>query len=132
MTWTLAGNAVGDLEYAYDADGRVIQKTGSFARTGLPQAVTGNTFNAANEMTSFNGTPQTYDANGNLVNDGTNTYSWNARNHLCAKDRHICGNECDQELTIFTYSISGIGGANNPSGWLAGLLFSHHHPDPGP
>ena len=50
----------------------------------------------------------------------------------CAKDRQICGKECDQELTICTYSISGIGGANNPSGWLAGFLFSHHHVDPGP
>ena len=82
MTWTLAGNAVGDLEYAYDADGRVTQKTGSFAQTKLPVTVTGNTFNAANEMTAFNGTPMTYDANGNLTNDGTNTYSWDARNHL--------------------------------------------------
>ena len=35
-------------------------------------------------MTAFNGTPQTYDANGNLANDGTNTYSWDARNHLTA------------------------------------------------
>ena len=35
-------------------------------------------------MTSFNGTPQTYDANGNLANDGTNTYSWDTRNHLTA------------------------------------------------
>lgn len=84
MTWTLGSAAVGDLEYQYDADSRVIQKTGSFAQTNLPQAVTGNTFNAANEMTSFNGTPQTYDADGNLVNDGTNTYSWDARNHLTA------------------------------------------------
>ena len=33
--------------------------------------MTGNTFNAANEMTAFNGTPQTYDPNGNLANDGT-------------------------------------------------------------
>jgi uncharacterized protein RhaS with RHS repeats len=46
--------------------------------------VSGNTFNAANEMTAFNGTPQTYDANGNLTNDGTNTYTWDARNHLTA------------------------------------------------
>jgi RHS repeat-associated protein len=52
------------------------------AATNLPQAVAGNTFNAANEMTSFNGTPMTYDANGNLTNDGTNTYAWDARNHL--------------------------------------------------
>ncbi len=82
MTWTLAGNQIGDLEYSYDADGRVIEKTGSMAETNLPQAVTGNTFNADNEMTSFNGTVMTYDANGNLTNDGSNTYSWDARNHL--------------------------------------------------
>ena len=36
-------------------------------------------------MTAFNGTPQTYDANGNLTNDGTNTYSWDARNHLVGR-----------------------------------------------
>ena len=41
MSWTLAGNPVGDLEYSYDADGRVIEKTGSFAQTGLPQPVSG-------------------------------------------------------------------------------------------
>ena len=73
---------LGDLEYGYDADGRVTQKTDTFAQSELPSAVAGNTFNAANEMTSFNGTSQTYDANGNLANDGTNTYNWDARNHL--------------------------------------------------
>jgi RHS repeat-associated protein len=84
MTWTLGSTAVGDLEYQYDADGRVTQKTGSFAQTQLPQPVSGNTFNAANEMTTFNGIPQTYDPNGNLANDGTNTYTWDARNYLTA------------------------------------------------
>ncbi|HEY9157294.1 RHS repeat-associated core domain-containing protein [Candidatus Binatus sp.] len=84
MAWTLAGNPVGDLEYNYDADGRVIGKTGSFAQTNLPQPVTGNTFNADNEMTAFNGTPLNYDANGNLTDDGTNTYTWDARNQLTA------------------------------------------------
>jgi YD repeat-containing protein len=84
MTWTLASNTVGNLQYQYDADSRVIQKTGSFAQTQLPPPVSGNTFNAANEMTAFNGTPQTYDPNGNLTNDGTNTYAWDARNHLTA------------------------------------------------
>ena len=84
MTWTLAGNQIGDLEYDYDADGHVIEKTGSFAQTNLPQPVTGNTFNADNEMTAFNGTALTYDANGNLLNDGTNIYAWDTRNHLSA------------------------------------------------
>jgi len=92
MTWTLAGNQIGDLEYDYDADGHVIEKTGSFAQTNLPQPVAGNTFNADNEMTAFNGTPMTGacpersrgNANGNLLNDGTNTYAWDTRNHLSA------------------------------------------------
>ena len=84
MTWTLAGKQIGDLEYSYDADGHVVEKTGIMAATNLPQAVTGNTFNADNEMTSFNGTAMTYDANGNLTSDGTNTYTWDARNHLTA------------------------------------------------
>jgi RHS repeat-associated protein len=82
MTWTLGGNQVGDLSYSYDADGRVIAKSGSFAQTNLPQAVTSNTFNADNEMTAFNGTTLSYDLNGNLTSDGTNTYTWDARNHL--------------------------------------------------
>jgi YD repeat-containing protein len=83
MTWTLAGSAYADLEYQYDADGRVTQKTGGlYSQTNLPTAVSNNTFNAADEMTAFNGTPQTYDPNGNLTNDGANTYSWDARNQL--------------------------------------------------
>jgi len=84
MTWTLGGNPVGDLEYSYDADGRVIGKSGSFAQTNLPAAVSGNTFNADNEMTAFGGQALTYDANGNLTNDGTNNYTWDARSHLNA------------------------------------------------
>jgi RHS repeat-associated protein len=44
----------------------------------------GNTFNADNEMTVFNGTPLAYDANGNLTSDGANSYAWDARDHLSA------------------------------------------------
>ncbi len=35
MSWMLRVNQVGDLEYSYDADGRVIEKTGSLAATGI-------------------------------------------------------------------------------------------------
>lgn len=76
MNWTLANNPVGDLEYNYYADGHVIEKTGSFAQTNLPQPLSGNTFNADNEMTAFNGTALTYDTNGNLTNDSTKTYTY--------------------------------------------------------
>ena len=49
----------------------------------LPANVTGTTsYNADNEQSTFNGTSLSYDANGNLTGDGTNTYTWDARNHL--------------------------------------------------
>ena len=60
---------LGNLNYSYDTDGRVTGKTGGLATTSMPSAVTGNTFNADNAMTGFNGTTLTYDANGNLTSD---------------------------------------------------------------
>jgi hypothetical protein len=84
LTYASSGNPLGNLTYAYDAAGRVVDKGGTLAATGLPAAMSGNTFNAANEMIGFSGTPLSYDANGNLTGDGTNTYTWDARNHLSA------------------------------------------------
>ncbi|WP_369148850.1 RHS repeat-associated core domain-containing protein [Burkholderia pseudomallei] len=77
------GNAVGNLAYGYDADGRIISKSGTFATDVLPIATTQPaTFDLNDRKTSFNGQALTYDANGNLTSDGTNTYTWNARNQL--------------------------------------------------
>jgi RHS repeat-associated protein len=50
------------------------------------------TYNADNAQSKFNGTSHSYDANGNLLSNGANTYTWDARNYL-----------------------SGISGANNAS-----------------
>jgi hypothetical protein len=91
VTWTLNGNQIGDLEYAFDADGRVVSKTGSMAQTNLPAGVSGNTFNADNGMTAFNGTAMSFDTNGNVSSDGTNTYTWDARNHLTAISGAVAG-----------------------------------------
>jgi len=49
-----------------DADGRVVQKSGTIAAAALPQPASDNTFDAANEMAAFNGTAVSYDANGDL------------------------------------------------------------------
>ncbi len=57
-------------------------KTGSFARSNSPTPVSGNVFNADNEMTAFGSDNLVYDANGNLINDGSNAYIWVERNHL--------------------------------------------------
>jgi RHS repeat-associated protein len=84
LTYALGGTQLGNLTYAYDANGRVITKGGSLAAVNLPATVSGNSFNTANEMTAFNGSALTYDANGNLTGEGTNTYTWDARNHLSA------------------------------------------------
>ena len=80
----MSGNQLGNLNYSYDSDGRVIGKAGSLSSTGMPSAVIGNAFNADNAMTGFNGTTLSYDANGNLTSDGRNAYTWDARNHLTA------------------------------------------------
>jgi len=41
-------------------------------------------YNAANHQLTFGSTTLTYDLNGNLTSDGTNTYTWDARNRLVA------------------------------------------------
>jgi len=48
----------------------------------LPNAVALATYDAANEQTAFAGMTLTYDNNGNLTNDGVNTYQWDSRNRL--------------------------------------------------
>lgn len=75
---------LGTLTYIYDSDGRRTQIGGTLAAVNRPSAVSGNLFNADNGMTAFNGATLSYDANGNLRSDGTNTYTWDARNHLTA------------------------------------------------
>jgi RHS repeat-associated protein len=80
---TPANSTVGNLGYSYDATGHRIAATGSFASNLLPTATTANgTFDLGNRQLSFNSQSLTYDADGNLTNDGVNTYVWNARNQL--------------------------------------------------
>lgn len=73
MTYSGGGAQLGNLTYTYDADGRHRASGGSLASVTLPAAVNGNSFNADNAMTGFNGATLSYDANGSLTNDGANT-----------------------------------------------------------
>jgi len=73
---------IGDLSYAYDAAGRRIKTGGSLAVVNLPAGINGATVDAANRLATWNGGTLSYDANGNLTGDGSNTYVWNARNQL--------------------------------------------------
>ncbi len=78
----LASNTLGNLTYAYDLAGRRTGVGGSYARTGTPQAASPATYNVNNQLLQWKGASLTYDNNGNLTGDGTNTYTWNARNQL--------------------------------------------------
>jgi len=82
ITYTLASGATGTLTYAYDSAGRRTGVGGTFARTGVPQAASSATYNVNNQLTNWKGATLTYDLNGNLTSDGTNAYTWNARNQL--------------------------------------------------
>ncbi|RDD80981.1 Rhs family protein [Dyella tabacisoli] len=77
------GTNLGNLAYSYDGAGRRIGKTGSFATDVLPTPTTQPaSFDLNSRRVSFNGQALSYDANGNLIGDGTNTYTWNARSQL--------------------------------------------------
>jgi RHS repeat-associated protein len=86
ITYSKGSATIGNLEYSYDGAGRRATLSGSLAKTDLPQPVSGNVYNADNQLTQSNGMLFTYDANGNLTSDGLHTYSWNARNQLVSID----------------------------------------------
>ena len=73
---------IGDVTYGYDAAGRRKSVGGTLAAEKLPDAVSSATYNANNQIQSWNGSAYTYDLNGMLVSDGTNSYAWDARKML--------------------------------------------------
>jgi len=86
ITYKKGVTVLGDLTYTYDKAGNRTKTGGSFARTGIPSAITSATYNAANQQTALGGKTMTFDNNGNLTGitdaSGTTIYSWNARNQL--------------------------------------------------
>jgi RHS repeat-associated protein len=84
ITYGNGATTLGDLAYDYDEANQVIGQSGTWARTGLPAAVSTTTYNAVNRLTKWGASTLTYDANGNLTSDGTRTYVWNARGQLAS------------------------------------------------
>ena len=82
LTFTQGATTLGTLTYSYDADGNRMAVGGTWARTGLPQAVTSATYNDANQQLTWDSQTLIYDLNGNLTGDGVNTYTWDARDRL--------------------------------------------------
>jgi RHS repeat-associated protein len=86
ITYTKNALVLGDLEYTYDSAGRRATTAGNLARTGVPQVLGSNVYNAANQLIQSASSTLSYDSDGNLTSDGLHTYSWNARNQLATVD----------------------------------------------
>ena len=84
INYTLGQNNLGNLTYAYDLAGRRTSMGGSLAAVNLPNAISTTAYNVDNQLTQWGTATPTYDANGNTLSDGTNTYVWNARNQLAS------------------------------------------------
>jgi RHS repeat-associated protein len=84
IAYKKSSTTLGELAYSYDLDGRKEAVWGSYARTNLPEAFSSAKYNADDEQTERGSKKFSYDANGNLTSDGTNEYTWNARNQLAS------------------------------------------------
>jgi RHS repeat-associated protein len=82
LTYKNGASTLGNLTYTYDADSRVLQKGGTFARTGLPQPVSSATYDAANQLLRWGDLTLSYDAAGNMLSDGSNAFTWDARGQV--------------------------------------------------
>lgn len=82
LTYSLGAASVGNLSYTYDLSGNATSSGGTLARVGLPQAVASATYDAANELMTWDEQAFNYDPNGSLISDGVTSYSWNARDQL--------------------------------------------------
>jgi YD repeat-containing protein len=133
ITFKKGAATLGTLTYTYDAAGRRTVMSGTWARTGLPTAVASASYNANNQQTAWGGQTNTFDLNGNLISDGTNTYTWDARNRLAGISGAIAasfqydptGRRISKTIsgttTQFLYDganpvqeLSGAGGAGQP------------------
>lgn len=99
------------LTYAYDPAGNRTSLTRNNGTASLlPNAVASASYDAANEQIAFSGAALTYDSNGNLTGDGTNTYVWDARNRLTQISGGVSGAFSYDALSRRTAkTITGVG-----------------------
>jgi YD repeat-containing protein len=66
---------------------------------GLSSTVN-SAYDSANRLTSVDGVAYTFDANGNLLNDGTNTYTYDSANRLIS---------VSNQSAVTSYQYNGLG-----------------------
>lgn len=112
------GQSLGAISYSYDPMGRRHGVWDAQARIALPTATSSNgTYDAANRLTSWNGGSLAYDEAGNLTQDGSQTYSWNARGQLTATSAGSSTLSYDSFGRRFSSAISGTIRSYVYDGW---------------
>jgi len=82
MTYNLGATPLGALYYDYDPAGHRTKVSGSLAQTNLPQPMTLASYDGANELLQWDSGQLSYDANGNILSDGINSFGWDAHSQL--------------------------------------------------
>jgi RHS repeat-associated protein len=111
---------IGNLTYTYNAIGNRISTGGTFARTGLPAAISSNVFDVNNKLTKRDTVTYSYDNNGNLTNDGSRTYTWNARDQLVS----IAG----ADTASYSYDAFGRRRSATINGQITATLYDRWNP----
>ena len=117
ISYTEGTTTLGGLTYSYDAAGRRTALGDSFGRTGLPAALSAAAYDAANRLTHWGSTNLSYDANGNLLGDGTYGYNWDERNRLSAISNG------QSTVASFAYDPFGRRTAKTVAGVTTGFLY---------
>src|SRR2546425_5732719 len=120
LTYKNGPNTLGTLTYAYDASSQRHRVGGTWTRTGLPQAVASATYDAGNHQLTLGSQTLAYDLNGNLMTDGTNIYTWNARNRLAATSGPVPAS--------FLYDAAGRRSMKTISGSSTSFLYDGLNP----
>ncbi len=84
LSYAMGATNIDSMTYGYDSVGRNNHFVSALNQlTNAVTPVSACSYDGADEMLTFGSiTTPTYDANGNLTGDGTNTYTWNSRNQL--------------------------------------------------
>lgn len=115
---TAGGTSLGTITYTYNSAGQRSGQSGSLASDSLPTATTAAaTVDLNNRLTSWNGQTYSYDADGNLTGNGTDTYVWNARNQLAQIKQGT------SVIASFSYDPLGRRVDTNLNGATTGYLY---------
>nr|WP_303902818.1 RHS repeat-associated core domain-containing protein [Thiohalomonas denitrificans] len=99
-----------NLSWEYDANGNRIYQTDSLTGNSTDYSID----TASNRLQAVGGTPYQHDANGNLLQDGSHNYQYNARDRLVSVDQGATGEYLYNALGQRVYKWAMLESGANP------------------